>query len=179
MAMMPRAVGSAFAGFTRIPAMTPKTSVPSSCCRARPRLLGPPLALVPAPWQRRPAVENGKAQAACFPFCAMNPNIGVVAIADARQHVISKFGKSQQMTPTSIELVYIADDDIVHVNGKVDPKSDIDIEKRLDKLKDQNKRPTSKGEAQEQADKSGLEKIQTVLMNGKPTRSVELADHEN
>ncbi|KAG8098387.1 hypothetical protein GUJ93_ZPchr0013g34225 [Zizania palustris] len=30
-------------------------------------------------------VENGKAQAACFLFCAMNPNIGVVAIPDARQ----------------------------------------------------------------------------------------------
>ncbi|KAG8088513.1 hypothetical protein GUJ93_ZPchr0010g10911 [Zizania palustris] len=54
-------------------------------------------------------VENGMAQAACFPFCAMNPNIGVVAIPDARQHVLSKFGKSQQMTPTSIELVDIAD----------------------------------------------------------------------
>ncbi|KAL5210553.1 hypothetical protein ABZP36_006176 [Zizania latifolia] len=128
----------------------------------------------------------------------MNPNIGVVAIPDARLHVLSKFSKSQQTIPTSIELVDIADDDIVHVNGKVDPRSDIDvinldllfsgleqIEKRLDKLKksrtkDQQvkvKIPTVLT-AQEQAEKSGLEKIKIVLMDRKPARSVELTDHE-
>jgi obg-like ATPase 1 len=53
-------------------------------------------------------VENGKAQAANFPFCTINPNVGVVAIPDPRLQVLSKLSKSQQTVPTSIELVDIA-----------------------------------------------------------------------
>ncbi|XP_057949019.1 uncharacterized protein LOC131144401 isoform X2 [Malania oleifera] len=106
-------------------------------------------------------VENGKAQAANFPFCTIEPNVGVVAVPDPRLHVLSSLSKSQRVVPASIEFVDIAglvkgasqgeglgnkflsnirevdailqvvrcfeDNDIVHVNGKVDPKSDIDV----------------------------------------------------
>ncbi|BBH01508.1 GTP-binding protein-related protein [Prunus dulcis] len=127
-------------------------------------------------------VENGKAQAANFPFCTIEPNVGIVAVPDPRLNVLSDLSKSQRAVPASIELVDIAglvkgasqgeglgnkflsnirevdsilqvvrcfeDNDVVHVNGKVDPKADIDvinlelifsdldqIEKRVDKLK--------------------------------------------
>ncbi|XP_022976786.1 uncharacterized protein LOC111477062 [Cucurbita maxima] len=169
-------------------------------------------------------VENGRAQAANFPFCTIEPNVGVVAVPDPRLHKLSELSKSQRAVPASIEFVDIAglvkgasqgeglgnkflshirevdsilqvvrcfeDNDIVHVNGKIDPKTDIDvinlelvfsdldqIEKRLEKLK-KGKARDSQSKVKEEAEKSALEKIQTVLMDGKPARSVTLTDFE-
>ncbi|XP_027354604.1 uncharacterized protein LOC113864741 isoform X2 [Abrus precatorius] len=163
-------------------------------------------------------VENGKAQAANFPFCTIEPNVGIVAVPDSRLNVLSDLSKSQRVVPASIEFVDIAglvkgasqgeglgnkflshirevvrcfeDNDIVHVNGKVDPKSDIDvinlelvfsdldqIDKRMDKLK-KGKAKDSQSKLKEEAEKSGLEKICQALMDGKPARSVTLTDFE-
>ncbi|KAF8413481.1 hypothetical protein HHK36_001468 [Tetracentron sinense] len=201
-------------------------------------------------------VENGKAQAANFPFCTIEPNVGIVAVPDPRLHVLSDLSKSQRAVPASIEFVDIAglvkgasqgeglgnkflshirevdsilqisvdrksvlmvvnfpiqltlkayfhdnylmfqvvrcfeDNDIVHVSGKIDPKSDIDvinlelvfsdldqIEKRLEKLK-KGKAKDSPSKQKEEAEKSALEKIQKALMDGKPARSVILTDFE-
>ncbi|XP_014491990.1 uncharacterized protein LOC106754489 [Vigna radiata var. radiata] len=169
-------------------------------------------------------VENGKAQAANFPFCTIEPNVGIVAVPDSRLSVLSDLSKSQRSVPASIEFVDIAglvkgasqgeglgnkflshirevdsilqvvrcfeDNDIVHVNGKVDPKSDIDvinlelvfsdldqIEKRIDKLK-KGKAKDSQSKLKEEAEKSALEKVQQALMDGKPARSVTLTDFE-
>ncbi|XP_066332011.1 uncharacterized protein [Miscanthus floridulus] len=252
MTTVSRALGSAFAGFTRAPAAAQTaTTLPSPCgssallqhwrwsraSRARRFSSGRSArismslraGIVGLPNVGKSTlfnaiVENGKAQAANFPFCTINPNVGVVAIPDPRLQVLSKLSKSQQTVPTSIELVDIAglvkgaskgeglgnqflsnirevdsilqvvrcfeDDDIVHVNGKVDPRSDIDvinlelifsdleqIEKRLDKL-NKSKTKDVQVKVKEQAEKSGLEKIQQALMEGKPARSVDLAEHE-
>ncbi|WJX93280.1 hypothetical protein P8452_74825 [Trifolium repens] len=169
-------------------------------------------------------VENGKAQAANFPFCTIEPNVGIVAVPDSRLNVLSDLSKSQRVVPASIEFVDIAglvkgasqgeglgnkflshirevdsilqvvrcfdDNDIIHVNGKVDPKSDIDvinlelvfsdldqIEKRLDKLK-KSKTKDSQSKVKEEAEKSALEKIRVALLDGKPARSVTLTDFE-
>ncbi|CDP13607.1 unnamed protein product [Coffea canephora] len=169
-------------------------------------------------------VENGKAQAANFPFCTIEPNVGKVAVPDPRLHVLSHLSKSQRAVPTSIEFVDIAglvkgasqgeglgnkflshirevdsilqvvrcfeDNDVVHVNGKVDPMSDVDvinlelvfsdldqIEKRMEKLK-KGKAKDSQSKVKEEAEKSALEKIQQALMDGKPARSVSLTDFE-
>ncbi|PIA37781.1 hypothetical protein AQUCO_03000365v1 [Aquilegia coerulea] len=169
-------------------------------------------------------VENGKAQAANFPFCTIEPNVGIVAVPDPRLQVLSDLCKSQRSVPASIEFVDIAglvkgasqgeglgnkflshirqvdsilqvvrcfeDRDVVHVSGKVDPKSDIDvinlelvfsdldqIEKRMDKLK-KGKAKDSSSKMKEEAERSALEKIQTALMDGKPARSVALTDFE-
>ncbi|KAJ3707149.1 hypothetical protein LUZ61_010854 [Rhynchospora tenuis] len=169
-------------------------------------------------------VENGKAQAANFPFCTIEPNVGVVGVPDARLNVLSDLSKSQKAVPASIEFVDIAglvkgasqgeglgnkflshirevdsilqvvrcfeDNDIIHVNGKVDPKSDIDvinlelvfsdldqIEKRLEKLK-KGKAKDTQSKLKEEAEKAGLERIQKALIEGKPARSVELSDLE-
>ncbi|XP_040990515.1 ribosome-binding ATPase YchF isoform X2 [Juglans microcarpa x Juglans regia] len=163
-------------------------------------------------------VENGKAQAANFPFCTIEPNVGIVAVPDPRLQVLSDLSKSQRTVPASIEFVDIAglvkgasqgeglgnkflshirevvrcfeDNDIVHVNGKVDPKIDIDvinlelafsdldqIEKRMEKLK-KGKARDSQSKLKEEAEKSALEKIQQALMDGKPARSVTLTEFE-
>lgn len=55
-------------------------------------------------WQ----VENGKAQAANFPFCTIEPNVGIVAVPDQRLGVLSDLSKSQKSVPASIEFVDIA-----------------------------------------------------------------------
>jgi ribosome-binding ATPase len=53
-------------------------------------------------------VENAKADAANFPFCTIEPNVGVVAVPDERLNVLSKISNSKQIVPTQIEFVDIA-----------------------------------------------------------------------
>ncbi|MEB3829246.1 redox-regulated ATPase YchF [Phormidium sp. CCY1219] len=53
-------------------------------------------------------VANAKAQAANFPFCTIEPNVGVVAVPDERLEVLGKLSKSEQIVPTRIEFVDIA-----------------------------------------------------------------------
>ncbi|XP_074286673.1 uncharacterized protein LOC141611917 isoform X2 [Silene latifolia] len=169
-------------------------------------------------------VENGKAQAANYPFCTIEPNVGNVAVPDPRLQVLSNISKSQKTVPASVEFVDIAglvkgasqgeglgnkflshirevdsilqvvrcfdDNDIIHVNGKVDPKSDIDvinlelifsdldqIEKRIERLK-KGKAKDPQSKAKEEAERSALERLQQVLLDGKPARSVSLSDLE-
>ncbi|CAL8470119.1 g9661 [Coccomyxa elongata] len=52
--------------------------------------------------------ENGKAQAANFPFCTIEPNVGIVAVPDPRLEVLSNISKSKAIVPTSVEFVDIA-----------------------------------------------------------------------
>ncbi len=53
-------------------------------------------------------VANAKAQAANFPFCTIEPNVGVVAVPDERLNVLAKLSSSKQIVPTRIEFVDIA-----------------------------------------------------------------------
>lgn len=53
-------------------------------------------------------VANAQAQAANFPFCTIEPNVGVVAVPDPRLQVLSDLSKSVQIVPTRIEFVDIA-----------------------------------------------------------------------
>ena len=53
-------------------------------------------------------VENGKAQAANFPFCTIEPNVGLVSVPDARLEVLSRISGSKEILPTSVEFVDIA-----------------------------------------------------------------------
>ncbi|PSB03665.1 redox-regulated ATPase YchF [Merismopedia glauca] len=53
-------------------------------------------------------VANAKAQAANFPFCTIEPNVGVVAVPDKRLEVLAKISQSVQIVPTRIEFVDIA-----------------------------------------------------------------------
>lgn len=169
-------------------------------------------------------VENGKAQAANFPFCTIEPNVGVVTVPDPRLNVLSQLNKSQRMVPALMEFVDIAglvkgasqgeglgnkflshirevdsiaqvvrcfeDNDIIHVNGKIDPKSDIEIinlelafsdidqiEKRMERLK-KSKPKDSQAKVKEESEMAALQQIHEALMAGKPARSVNLSDYE-
>ena len=100
------------------------------------------------------------ADAANYPFCTIEPNLGKVVVPDETLDKLAEFEKSAKVIPTQLEIVDIAglvkgasageglgnkflghiqavdaiihvvrcfeNDDIVHVNGKIDPLSDID-----------------------------------------------------
>jgi hypothetical protein len=102
-----------------------------------------------------------KAEASNYPFCTIEPNIGVVNVPDKRLNELNKIYKPPKLVKATIEFVDIAglvagaskgeglgnqflshirevdaiihivrcfdNDDIVHVNGSVDPKRDIEI----------------------------------------------------
>jgi GTP-binding protein YchF len=54
------------------------------------------------------ALSSAKAQAANFPFCTIDPNIGVVTVPDKRLNVLEELVKPQKVVPTVIEFVDIA-----------------------------------------------------------------------
>jgi ribosome-binding ATPase len=53
-------------------------------------------------------VANAKAQAANFPFCTIEPNVGVVAVPDDRLEVLAKISSAREIVPTRFEFVDIA-----------------------------------------------------------------------
>lgn len=116
-------------------------------------------------------LSNAKAQSANFPFCTIEPNIGVVNVPDPRLEKLEALVKPERVLPATVEIVDIAglvkgaskgeglgnqflaniretdailhvlrcfdDDNIVHVDGSVDPlrdKETIDIELQLKDL---------------------------------------------
>jgi GTP-binding protein YchF len=52
--------------------------------------------------------RSRKAQAANYPFCTIDPNLGVVTVPDSRLEVLSKLSQSQKIIPAAIEFVDIA-----------------------------------------------------------------------
>ncbi|ESA37630.1 gtp-binding protein [Leptolyngbya sp. Heron Island J] len=161
-------------------------------------------------------VENAKAQAANFPFCTIEPNVGVVAVPDPRLAVLTEISKSDNTVPARIEFVDIAglvkgaskgeglgnqflanirevdaivhvvrcfeNDDIIHVDGSIDPLRDAEIinlelaladleqiERRMERVRKQARK-----DPEAQAELTVLEKIQPVLADGKSARTVSL-----
>lgn len=53
-------------------------------------------------------LSNAKAQAANFPFCTIEPNVGVITVPDERLTKLSEFVKPERIVPTTIEIVDIA-----------------------------------------------------------------------
>src|SRR4026208_1385514 len=54
------------------------------------------------------AISNNKAEAANFPFCTIEPNVGVISVPDGRLKILEGLVKPQKVIPTSIEFVDIA-----------------------------------------------------------------------
>src|SRR5690606_14784355 len=54
------------------------------------------------------ALSNAKAEAANFPFCTIEPNVGVITVPDERLKVLEEIVKPQRVVPTVIEFVDIA-----------------------------------------------------------------------
>src|SRR5574337_196858 len=122
-------------------------------------------------------LSNAKAQAANFPFCTIEPNIGVITVPDERLNKLAELIHPERIVPTTIEIVDIAglvkgaskgeglgnqflgnirntdaiihvlrcfdDDNVVHVDGSIDPVRDkeiIDTELQLKDLESVEKK---------------------------------------
>lgn len=167
------------------------------------------------------AITNAGAGAANYPFCTIEPNVGVVAVPDARLDALTKMYNPVKTTPAVIEFVDIAglvrgaskgeglgnkflanirevdaivhvvrcfeNDDIVHVDGSVDPKRDIEtinielifsdmemVQRRLDKTA-----KMLKGDKSLQGEVDFLRRLLEHLESGKPARSIERDEQED
>ena len=161
--------------------------------------------------------KTAAAQAANFPFCTIEPNVGEVAVPDARLDQLAAIAASKQVIPTRMTFVDIAglvkgaskgeglgnqflanirecdaiahvlrcfeDDDITHVEGRVDPVEDasvIETELMLADLESIEKRLQNvvrkvRGGDKEAVQQERLLKMaQEVLEDGKPARVVEV-----
>ncbi len=171
------------------------------------------------------AITSAPAEAANYPFCTIEPNIGIVNVPDSRLDKIKDLFKPQKIIPAVMEFKDIAglvagaskgeglgnkflghirevaaiahvvrcfeDSDVVHVAGKVDPLSDIEIiniELAFADLETVDKRLNNLGKLLKSQDKAVktkalisqpvLEKLKKALEDGNPARSVDLDDDE-
>ena len=166
-------------------------------------------------------LSNAKAQSANFPFCTIEPNLGVITVPDPRLNKLADIVKPQNLIPTTVEIVDIAglvkgaskgeglgnkflgnirttdailhvlrcydDDNIVHVDGSVDPIRDkevIDLELQLKDLESVEAKRDKVGKAARTGDKEAakhlefLDRVRDVLMEGKNVRVLELEESE-
>ncbi|MBC3787266.1 redox-regulated ATPase YchF [Spirosoma utsteinense] len=164
------------------------------------------------------AISSGKAEAANYPFCTIEPNVGVVTVPDERLDALEGLVKPQRVVPTIIEFVDIAglvkgasqgaglgnkflanirevdaivhvircfeDDNIVHVEGKVNPVSDkeiIDAELQLKDLEAVDKKiqridkAARVGDAKAKSELEVLKLFKTALEAGKSARTVDVS----
>ena len=167
------------------------------------------------------AITQAGAQAANYPFCTIEPNVGVVAVPDSRLDVLSEMHHPEKYTPTTIEFVDIAglvrgaykgeglgnkflshirevdaivhvvrcfeDENIVHVDGSVDPVRDmetINLElifadmDTMDRRIDRAQKNSKSGDKKLLAEVDFLKTVKAHLESGKPVRSMELTEEE-
>ena len=167
------------------------------------------------------SVSTGKAEAANFPFCTIEPNLGVVTVPDERIDKLSEIVNPEKTIPTTINFVDIAglvkgaskgeglgnkflsnlkevdllihvircfeNDNIVHVNGKIDPVSDkqiIDyeliikdldsVDRRIDKIRKQ----AITGDKEKKTENDILIKCKSHLEDGISLRELGLDNNE-
>jgi GTP-binding protein YchF len=160
-----------------------------------------------------------------YPFCTIEPNVGIVEVPDPRLAALAKIAKPEKLLPATVEFVDIAglvagaskgeglgnqflanirecdaiahivrcfdDPNIVHVSGKIDPVSDIEVidtELALADLQTVDKQmlryakvaKTGQGPEAKEAKRlvDALEKIAPALNEAKPARSVDLYPEE-
>ena len=161
------------------------------------------------------------AEAANYPFCTIEPNIGRVAVPDERLAVCARLGKSAKIIPTQLEFVDIAglvrgasqgqglgnqflghirevdaiahvlrcfgDDNVVHVEGSVDPVRDAEVvetELMLADLDSLERRVAAAEKRARGGDKEAkalldiAEPLLAALRDGKPARAVGIPQAE-
>lgn len=166
-------------------------------------------------------LSNAKAQSANFPFCTIEPNVGVISVPDSRLNKLADLVKPEKVQPNTMEIVDIAglvkgahkgeglgnqflgniretdaiihvlrcfqDDNIVHVDGSVDPirdKETIDFELQLkdletiDKRLEKYNRAAKTGDKEAQKIQAFLTRIKQTLEAGKSARVVELNNED-
>ena len=167
------------------------------------------------------AITKAGAECANYPFCTIEPNVGMVRVPDKRLDRLAEIYQPKRTVYTTIEFVDIAglvkgasrgeglgnkflanirevdaivhvvsafdDSSIVHVDGSVDPKRDIEtinlelifadletLEKRMDKTR----KMTKSGDKKYQQELELQERIKAHLEKGMPVRSMSLDEEE-
>ncbi len=163
------------------------------------------------------ALTQSAIDAENYPFCTIEPHVGVVAVPDDRLDKLADLVNPAKLVPAHMEFVDIAglvegaskgeglgnkflaniretqaiaqvvrcfvDDNIIHVAGKVDPVSDIEVintelcladQETVDKALHKVNKMTRSGEKTALADAARLEKVLAHLDKGLPVRSLEL-----
>ena len=162
------------------------------------------------------ALTSAAIDAENYPFCTIEPNVGVVPVPDSRLDILADLVKTRNKVATQMEFVDIAglvkgacqgeglgnqflghirqvdailhvvrcfeDDNIVHVDGSIDPVRDLEVtsmelimadmdtvSKRLKKASSQAK----SGDKKFIAEAAFLDKLQAVLDEGQPARNLE------
>ncbi|KTD31992.1 MULTISPECIES: redox-regulated ATPase YchF [Legionella] len=167
------------------------------------------------------ALTKAGIEAANYPFCTIEPNVGIVTVPDSRLDALSNIVKPQQVVPATMQFVDIAglvkgaakgeglgnqflaniretdaiahvvrcfeNTDVVHVEGKVDPLSDIEVintELALADMETVEKALTKAGKTSKSGNKEALfekqtlEKIKAHLDAGFPVRTLSLTAEE-
>lgn len=167
------------------------------------------------------ALSNNKAEAANFPFCTIEPNVGVISVPDPRLRILSDLVNPQKVIATAMEFVDIAglvkgaskgeglgnqflanirevdailhvvrcfdNDNIVHVDGRVNPIADkeiIDTELQLKDLESVDKKLTKaekaakSGDAKAKKEVATLQHYKDVLLSGKNARSIDIPEED-
>ncbi|MCL5273087.1 MAG: redox-regulated ATPase YchF [Gammaproteobacteria bacterium] len=167
------------------------------------------------------ALTKAGIEAANYPFCTIEPNVGIVTVPDPRLDALSEVVKPQQVLPATMQFVDIAglvkgassgeglgnqflaniretdaiahvvrcfeNTDVIHVEGKVDPLSDIEIintELALADMDTLEKAMLKAGKNSRSGNKEAvfemktLEKIKAHLDAGYPVRTLELTSEE-
>lgn len=167
------------------------------------------------------ALTQAGAQSANYPFCTIEPNVGIVAVPDERLDKLVEMYSPKSVVPATIEFVDIAglvkgasrgeglgnkflshirevdaivhvvrcfdSDDIIHVDGTVDPVRDMetinlelifaDIE-TMDRRIDRTRKNMKSGDKKFQTELEFLERIKAHLEKGEPVRSMEFSKDE-
>ncbi|OCX60910.1 redox-regulated ATPase YchF [Thioclava sp. SK-1] len=165
--------------------------------------------------------KTAAAQAANFPFCTIEPNVGEVAVPDERLDKLAAIAGSKEIIPTRMTFVDIAglvkgaskgeglgnqflaniretdaiaqvlrcfeDDDVTHVDGRIDPVADAEtietelmiadlesVEKRLANLV----RKIRGGDKEAKDQERLLQSAKEALESGRPARTVEVAEDD-
>ncbi|MGE0628823.1 MAG: redox-regulated ATPase YchF [Hyphomicrobiaceae bacterium] len=165
--------------------------------------------------------QTAAAQAANYPFCTIEPNVGEVGVPDERLGTLARIGKSAEVVPTRLTFVDIAglvrgaskgeglgnqflghirevdaiayvlrcfeDDDVTHVEGRIDPVADADTVETelmladLDSLEKRRiplEKKAKSGEKDAKAQLTLIDRALELLREGKPARQAELTPEE-
>lgn len=163
------------------------------------------------------ALGSAKAEAANYPFCTIEPNIGVVNVPDPKLDMLAKIAKTQKIVPATTQIVDIAgivkgasqgeglgnkflhhirevdaiiqlvrcfdNDDIIHVNGSIDPLRDIEVinteliladMESVDKRLEKEKRASKVGDKEAKRNVEIFEGLKAHMDAGKSARSFPL-----
>lgn len=166
-------------------------------------------------------LSNAKAQAANFPFCTIEPNVGVITVPDERITKLAELVNPQRVVPNVIEIVDIAglvkgaskgeglgnqflgniratnaiihvlrcfdDDNVIHVDGSVDPVRDkeiIDTELQLKDLESIDKKLQKVERAAKTGDKEAKKAFEVLgvfkqhLLSGKSARTAQVVPED-